>query len=227
MLKPSPRIHLLIYPQMVIFSRLTYKLTLSMCTFVFLDAYKIVLLHSESVSSILNRKTVSKEMLLKYLTDNNVPVTNNFTKTTLVEQVIEYWKNLENGIKYPTIQQNPIEQSSQQPATQQQLQQQINYPHHITYSSEHLVRTSENFPINVMSRNFCSWFYKNFNEFTIQPNDFWSDCTFHVQMIDRNGELKEDSTITSRLVLNLLYSIKSQFNLYFNPNLSYEGTRGK
>lgn len=194
-------------------------LTLKLKNLLFSDAYKIVLLHSESVSSILNRKTVSKEMLLKYLTENNIPVTNNFTKTTLVEQVIEYWKNLENGIKYPIVQQSQSEQ-------QQQSQQQQIYPH-VTYSADHLARPTENFPINVMSRNFCSWFYKNFNEFTIQPNDFWSDCTLHVQMIDRNGELKEDSTITSRLVLNLLYSIKSQFNFYFNPNLSYEGTRGK
>lgn len=189
----------------------------------FLDAYKIVLLHSESVSSILNRKSVSKEMLLKYLTDNNIPVTNNFTKTTLVEQVIEYWKNLENGVKYPSVQQSVEQQHSQH-----QLQhQQINYPQ-VTYSAEHhTTRHTENFPINVMSRNFCSWFYKNFNEFTIQPNDFWNDCTLHIQMIDRNGEIKEDSTITARLVLNLLYSMKSQFNFYFNPNLSYEGTRGK
>ncbi|KAL7049077.1 hypothetical protein ACKWTF_003586 [Chironomus riparius] len=186
------------------------------------DAYKIVILHSESVSSILNRKTVSKEMLLKYLTDSNIPVTNNFTKSTLVEQVIEYWKNLENGVKYPPV------SSIQQPEPLSQQQPQQIYPqHHITYSTDHLARPTENFPINVMSRNFCSWFYKNFNEFTIQPNDFWSDCTIHVQMIDRNGDLKEDSTITARLVLNLLYSIKSQFNFYFNPNLSYEGTRGK
>lgn len=78
-----------------------------------------------------------------------------------------------------------------------------------------------------MSRNFCSWFYKNLNENTIQLNDFWSDSTCIVKMIDSSGDVKEDSTITSGLVLNLLFSIKTQFNFYFNPNLSYEGTRGK
>lgn len=163
-------------------------------------------------------------MLLKYLTDNNIPVTNNFTKSTLVEQVIEYWKNLENGVKYPPVSSIQHSQPEQPPPPQQQ---QFYSQHHITYSADHLARPTENFPINVMSRNFCSWFYKNFNEFAIQPNDFWSDCTIHVQMIDRNGDLKEESTITARLVLNLLYSVRSQFNFYFNPNLSFEGTRGK
>jgi Domain of unknown function (DUF4518) len=171
-----------------------------------LDAYKIVLLHSESISSILNRKTVSKEMLLKYLTDNNIPVTNNFTKATLVDQVLEYWRNLETGTRF-----------------HHQQQQQIYHPLPVE-SNEH---KTEHFPINIMSRSFCGWFYKNFNDCTIQPSDFWQDGSCLVRMIDNAGDVKEDSTITPRLILNLLYSIKSRFNFYFNPNLSHEGTRGK
>lgn len=180
---------------------------------VFLDAYKIVLLHSESVSSILNRKPISKEILLKYLTDNNIPVTNNFTKVTLVEQVIEFWRSTENGTR---------QHSNHH---QQHIHQ--DHPQHHHHSAESLIKKSENFPVNVMSRNFCSWFYKNLNENTIQLNDFWSDSTCIIKMIDSSGDVKEDSTITSGLVLNLLFSIKTQFNFYFNPNLSYEGTRGK
>ncbi|KAG5676899.1 hypothetical protein PVAND_006702 [Polypedilum vanderplanki] len=174
------------------------------------DAYKIVLLHSDSVNSILNRKTVSKEMLYKYLTDKNIPITNNFTKTTLVEQILFYWKNTESQMQQ-----------------YQDHQQQQSFSQQSQVSNEQHTRQTENFPINIMSRNFSSWFYKNYNDFTIQPNDFWSDCTCVVRIIDKNGDLKEDSTITSRLVLNLLYSIRGQFNFYFNPNLSHEGTRGK
>lgn len=156
------------------------------------------------MSSILNRKPISKEILLKYLTDNNVPVTNNFTKASLVEQVIEFWRSTEHGNRHPTM----------------------NHQQHI-HSAESLIKKSENFPVNVMSRNFSSWFYKNLNENSIQLNDFWSDSTFQLKIIDSSGDVKEDSTITSGLVLNLLFSIKTQFNFYFNPNLSYEGTRGK
>ncbi|CRL00091.1 CLUMA_CG013373, isoform A [Clunio marinus] len=173
------------------------------------DAYKIVLLHSESVSSILNRKPISKEILLKYLTDNNIAVTNNFTKTSLVEQVIDFWRSTEHGNRQPI--------ASQQHIFQQQHQ----------HSIERLSKKSEDFPVNVMSRNFSSWFYKNLNDNTIQINDFWSDSTCVIKIIDSSGDVKEDSTITSALVLNLLFSTKTQFNFYFNPNLSYEGTRGK
>jgi Domain of unknown function (DUF4518) len=180
-----------------------------------LDAFKIVLLHSESVSSILNRKPISKEILLKYLTDKNVPVTNNFTKATLVEQVIEFWRSNEHGSRSYTV------TVPQQHIYHHQPQQQHQH------SAENLIKKSENFPVNVMARNFSSWFYKNLNENTIQLNDFWSDSTCVIRMIDSSGEVKEDSTITAGLVLNLLFSIKTQFNFYFNPNLSYEGTRGK
>lgn len=172
-----------------------------------------MLLHSESVSSILNRKPISKEILFKYLTDNNIPVTNNFTKTTLVEQIIEFWRTTENGMRH----------HHHQPQIHHQQQPSLHHHH----SAESLIKKSENFPVNVMSRNFCSWFYKNLNENTIQLNDFWNDSTCIIKMIDSSGDVKEDSTITSGLVLNLLFSIKSQFNFYFNPNLSYEGTRGK
>lgn len=167
-----------------------------------LDAFKIILLHSESVSSILNRKVISKEMLLKYLTDNNVPVTTNFTKNTLVDQIIEYWRNTENGTSVSASQCRPENLSTESNKT-------------------------ENFPINVMSRNFSAWFYKNLNENTIQIHDFWNDCTCSIKMVDNCGEIKEDATITSRLVLNLLYTIKQQFNFYFNPNVCHEGVQGR
>lgn len=167
----------------------------------FLDAYKIILLHSESVSTILNRKAISKELLLKYLTDCNVPVTNNFTKTTLVEQVIEFWKRTENVVAAHGSVTNHSDAEN------------------LTTS----IPKSENYPINIMSRNFSSWFYKNLNESSIQLNDFWTDCTCTIRMIDSSGEIKEDATITSRLVLNLLYTIKNQFNFFFNPNISHEG----
>lgn len=139
------------------------------------DAYKIVLLHSESVSSILNRKPVSKEMLLKYLTDKNVPVVNNFTKTSLVEQIIEYWKSTEH--------QTPNQQNIENIHHQQQPLCQ--------YTAESLINKSEHFPVNVMARNFASWFYKNLNDNTIQLHDFWSDSTCSIKMIDSSGEIKE------------------------------------
>lgn len=155
---------------------------------------------------------ISKEILLKYLTDKNVPVTNNFTKTTLVEQVIEYWRNSEHGTRHHH--QQHVEN----------IQQQQPYNH----TAESLIKiSSESFPVNVMARNFASWFYKNLNDNTIQLNDFWSDSTCVIKIIDSSGDVKEDSTITAGLVLNLLFSIKTQFSFYFNPNLSYEGTRGK
>lgn len=152
-------------------------------------------------------------MLYKYLTDKNVPVTNNFTKTTLVEQVIEYWRSTEHGPR-ELVMNHQLDHIHQQ-------------PQHHHHTAENLIKKSEDFPVNVMARNFSSWFYKNLNENTIQLNDFWNDSSCIIRMIDSSGDVKEDSTITSGLVLNLLFSIKTQFNFYFNPNLSYEGTRGK
>lgn len=181
-----------------------------MLTSSLLDAFKIVILHSDSTTSILNRKPISKEILFTYLTAMNVPVTSNFTKNTLVEQVIEYWNSTEHR-RHPEI-------------SQHTHQHQEAYMHH---SAESLLRKSEDFPANVMAKNFSSWFFKNLNENSIREHDFWSDCTCVIRMIDSQGDVKEDSTISSGLVLNLLFSVKTQFNFFFNPNLSYQGTRGK
>jgi hypothetical protein len=121
-------------------------------------------------------------MLLKYLTDKNVPVVNNFTKTSLVEQTIEYWRSTEHA--------------SHQNIENIHHQQQSHYNH----TAESLVNRSEHFPVNVMARNFCSWFYKNLNENSIQINDFWSDATCSVKMVDSSGEVKEGE---SRMSWNL------------------------
>jgi hypothetical protein len=172
-------------------------------------------------------------MLYKYLTDQNVPITNNFTKNTLVDQTLAYWRNTENGVRAYSQNQQSSEMHKisknlhNHHHQQQQQQHQQFHPHTYQQVSKPENHVAEHFPINVMSRNFCSWFYANFNECKIQTNDFWSDCTCIIRMIDSSGDIKEDSTITSSLVLNLLYTIKGQFNFYFNPNLSHEGTRGK
>lgn len=140
-------------------------------------------------------------MLYKYLTDNNVPVTSNFTKTTLVDQVIEYWRRGES------LQATHEDRRHNEPAA--------------------IINNREHFPINVMAKNFTSWFFKNLNENMIQIQDFWSDVTCTIKMVDNAENVKEDSTITSHHVLSLLLATKSQFNFFFNPNCSYEGTRGK
>lgn len=143
-----------------------------------------------------------------------MPVTNNFTKTTLVDQVIEYWKNTENGGSL-----------SSGGSSSHSGAENLSVPAHHTIPAA--PAKSEDFPINVMSRNFSKWFFENLNLNSIQLNDFWNDCSCTVRMVDNAGEIKEDATITARLVLSLLSNIRNQFNFYFNPNVTHDGVQGR
>lgn len=55
------------------------------------EALEAILLHSDGVESILNRKKVSRELLFSYLHWKKVTTDSNLDKKSLVNLVMDYW----------------------------------------------------------------------------------------------------------------------------------------
>lgn len=170
-----------------------------------LDAFEIVLVHSSGVHSILNRKAITREVLFKYLHEHKVPVYENYTKLLLIERIEEFWNN--RGGKSSASDTGPNHSS-------QTVSSNIN---------------SEHFPINLMSREFCTWFFKNYNSDTLKSNDFWLDTNISIRiMASGNGGSTNDSeTEGNENALEMLMHLRKQLNILFNPNLCHEGVQGR
>lgn len=169
----------------------------------FPDALEVVLVHSSGVLSILNRKAITREVLFKYLHAHRVPVYENFTKLLLIERMIEYWqtRSKDGGVSSG---------AKESEATVMKV-------------------NSEHFPINLMSRQFCSWFFDNFNTDALKQNDFWVDCFVSIRIVAAGQEevVNDSETNGNEACLEILSHLKRQLSILFNPNLCHEGVQGR
>lgn len=124
----------------------------------------------------------------------------NFTKLLLIERMIEYWQTRSSS--------GTVREPDQAP---------VMNPDSI----------SEHFPINIMSRQFCSWFFENFNTDTLKQNDLWVDCCLSVRIVAAGKEVNDTETNGNEACLEMLSHLKKQLGILFNPNPCHEGVQGR
>lgn len=87
--------------------------------------------------------------------------------------------------------------------------------------------------VDVMALQFAKWFYSLINKDFLQGGNvalgaehFWQDASALVKL-QTNGQVMQEEASNSASVVNLINSFKQRHNLYFSPNLCYNGVRGK
>lgn len=195
------------------------------------EAIETLLLHSNSVHSILNRKPVTKELLFKYLHHNKVPVRNDFTKQLLIDNVIKFWKEkyskeewTQSEQQTDSTRQNEIEMTEAEPSSTTFINVTINKS--ITFNPNNH-KEEEDFPIHQMSRKFAIWFFTNLNEESLQASDFWRESEYVVQFFEQNVCMLEQSDQGAENLLAFCRGLHTKYLLYFNLNESHSGTQGR
>lgn len=181
----------------------------------------MILLHSTSTQSILNRKAITKEHLFKYLHTRKVPVTSEFTKQLLIEKTLQYWKQ---SFYLTDDEINNDEIKTINNRTNSQTENQNNTS---TRPNEVGNVNPEQFPINQMARNFATWFYQNLNQNRLQAGDFFCDCQCKVEFLENQQCLMVEQHSGAQAVLEFCQSLQSRYNLFLNLNISHSGTQGR
>lgn len=199
--------------------------------FLVADAVDVILLHSSSVHSILNRRAITKEILFKYLHDKKVPVTNNFTKQLLIEKILQFWRQT-----YCSTydEQHPVHIIELPREDYDDDDDDDNGTNEVVMSEpecSHVTTVAENdqqhFPINQMARKFANWFYTNLNASTLREFDFWCDVDCSAQFLERGICMVDEVHKSNENVVGFCQSLRTQYELYFNLNDSHMGTQGR
>lgn len=174
-----------------------------------LDAIEIILRHSTSILTTLNRKPLTKTLLYQYLDSKKVSVPPAFTKADLIKKILDEWEK------------DAVTQSYR--STEPSEPKLINLP--VTKNEDN---AAENFPIHIMSREFVRWFFNNLNDKQLQNNDFWSDSKLYIRIINSSQEVDERDAQGAECSLNSINSLVEQFHIRFNPNCdSHAGVQGR
>lgn len=178
------------------------------------EALKIIFMHMPNASTLLNKRLITKDILFRYVHKNQIPVTIDFTKSILINKIIEYWdRGGPSTRSTPTNQINFISESS---SASESNYQPIN--------NSQLEETE--YPINLLARKFSEWFFKNYNANSLKVEDFWKDTRL-VLRIAATDCVNDQHSEGAEQVIETLFGCKQRFNFFFNPNMSHDGVQGR
>ncbi|KAF4529925.1 hypothetical protein B566_EDAN016555 [Ephemera danica] len=162
------------------------------------EAVSTILQYTESVTSLLNRKKITKELVFRYLHQNQVDgVSPQMDKRAMIELLMSHWgeKDPRTQIALPSVPVSPPQDESQVMAE--------------TFAQ--WFYTLMNLGMTDSGQKFG-------------PEHFWPDCRLHVHL--ENSSLQVDqSRDNGEESAALLAELRSHFNLTFNPNISPEGVQ--
>ncbi|KAJ8922353.1 hypothetical protein NQ315_004296 [Exocentrus adspersus] len=169
------------------------------------EAVKVILKYSANEISILRRKAVTREILFSYLDDKNIRIKLPTTKNDLIDHILELWK----------VPKESHQESSQ--ALENINSQQINTD-----------KSGQEDSINLLAEQFTKWFYSMMNgDEAIGSEHFYPDAKLKLNIYTNDNC---DTTVLENSpegIVQALFQLKLQHNLFFNPNVSKEGIQGR
>lgn len=174
----------------------------------FTEALGHLTMHIKDIHTLLLKRHITKEILYQYLYTRLPTISTDFTKADLIMNVIQYWDQQQTS---PTT-----------VTTLSTLEQETT----TTVATTVPIANVEEYPIHLMARTFGEWFFKKFNENTLNTTDLWTDTHLELRVIANDGVSNMEHVSASEVV-NSLLKTKNQFGIYFNPNLSHSGAQGR
>ncbi|XP_057671923.1 uncharacterized protein C3orf38 homolog [Diorhabda carinulata] len=168
------------------------------------EAIKGILKYSPDAISILRRKSITREVLFSYLDDRNVMVRLPITKNELIDKILEYWNESASGI-------NPENKSISCRSNKDSL----------SNSKE-----NEN-SITALAEQFAGWFFQLLNNNNVGAEHFYADAKLKINMLSNDDHNTISIENNPENIAHELLNVRMQHNLYFNPNISKEGTQGR
>ncbi|XP_056631119.1 uncharacterized protein C3orf38 homolog [Diorhabda sublineata] len=168
------------------------------------EAIKGILKYSPDAISILRRKSITREVLFSYLDDRNVMVRLPITKNELIDKILEYWNESASGI-------NPENKSISCRNNEDSLSNS---------------KKNEN-SITALAEQFAGWFFQLLNNNNVGAEHFYADAKLKINMLSNDDHNTISIENNPENIAHELLNVRMQHNLYFNPNISKEGTQGR
>lgn len=177
-------------------------------------AITVILKYSADTVSILRRKCITREILFNYLDDNNVTVTLPTTKDTLIDKLLKFWE------KNDTNDEITKQFKSEKAPVVQNI-------YNIHIAPQETIDKNKN-EANELALKFSEWFYSIMNtDDMISTEHFYPDATLKLNLISNTITDSNNVESDPQQIVELLFSTKLKHGLFFNPNLSNQGVKGK
>lgn len=176
------------------------------------EALDAILSFSMSAEELLKRRKVYRDMIFKYLAEEEIVMPPTSEKHVLIKRTLELW--LSKEVKKPK--EKPDDRTER--------------PHTGTLSTD--VKPDPGFDPLILGQQFCQWFFGLLNSQNLTlgqepqdwgPQHFWPDAKLN--LLARVAEQQMEEFAGAELISRRLLALTREEQLLLNPNLEPHGLR--
>ncbi|KAI8793121.1 CAunnamed protein product [Biomphalaria glabrata] len=200
------------------------------------EAEKAVVAFTQSIDEFFKRRKISKDIILKYMYQNGLPVPKDAEKDRLASHIIQ-----------TTIRAAAYEQATPPPTNSNSSNCQISLPQpsmihsptnitvnlNVNYFNNTEIKATN--PDQANAEGFVQWFYDMLNSYNpvlnkdhthFGPQHFWENAQLFLSVNTKNSKV-EDIANGNILVCERLLKFPMQDLILFLPNVSADGVKTK
>jgi hypothetical protein len=177
------------------------------------DAIDVILLHSASSFEVLQHDEIPRQILFSYLHTKRVSVLKS-DKFNMINKILQLWNRLHHN------------ELTSVPVPEQETVMVC----HPTEPKPH----TEVCEFDELVRQFTQWFYSTLNQHDayhlgtqLGVEHFWHDSAMQLVVYNEMDFYKADAVCKVANIVQLLGTVKTLYNIHFNPNLLPEGVKVK
>ncbi|XP_058466221.1 uncharacterized protein LOC131439342 [Malaya genurostris] len=204
----------------------------------------VMLENCRDASSLLSKNIVKTEFIFKYLQNYNVQLPPESTKSSLIKQCVHFWR-----VKYGA----PVEGTSSSdplttihPSTSAESSSSNSTMQNAASNLKNLVATGgpmgnntngpgyettepglEQYPVNLLALDYTIWFFLKWNRNSLDESAFWPDAVCSVMLEISESQQGVEEVRGQKDIINLILSLKFQYNFQFVPNVMFDGCQGR
>ncbi|XP_055527705.1 uncharacterized protein LOC129720274 isoform X1 [Wyeomyia smithii] len=205
----------------------------------------VMLENCRDAASLLSKNIVKPEFIYKYLHNYNVQLSPDSTKSSLINQCLNFWR-----IKYGAPVDPNASSSDQQlavlPSTSAESSSSNSTMQNAVGNLKNLVATGgpmgnntngpgyetsepglEQYPVNLLALDYTIWFYLKWNRNSLDESAFWPDAVCSVMLEISESQQGVEEVRGQKDIINLILSLKFQYNFQFVPNVMFDGCQGR
>uniref|UniRef100_A0AAG5D581 Uncharacterized protein n=1 Tax=Anopheles atroparvus TaxID=41427 RepID=A0AAG5D581_ANOAO len=217
----------------------------------------VMMEHCRDAGTLLSKNIVKAEYLYKYLQSYSINLPQDSTKAMLIEHCLQLWRrkygnpsdisNVTSFTEQPGPSSTPYafpstsaDSSSSSGTT---LQNHIDNYNALAANSTNGVFFSENtngpgepgdeppgleqYPVNLLALDYTVWFFLKWNRNSLDETAFWIDATCTVMLEISETQQGTEQVCGPQDIINLILSLKFQYNFQLVPNIMFDGCQGR
>ncbi|XP_058837160.1 uncharacterized protein LOC131693399 [Topomyia yanbarensis] len=203
----------------------------------------VMLENCRDAASLLSKNIVKPEFIFKYLQSYNVQLPPESTKSSLIKQCLHFWRVKYGAPAEGTSSSDPLAailpSTSAESSSSNSTKQNVGNLKNLVATGGPMGNNTngpgyettepglEQYPVNLLALDYSIWFFLKWNRNSLDESAFWPNAVCSVMLEISESQQGVEEVRGQKDIINLILSLKFQYNFQFVPNIMFDGCQGR